>query len=158
MDSEKLQANSVIITDTSCFILLEKINALHILNDLFFSVLTTPKIAGEYGKPLPEWVIIKPVTNLQRQQQFSQHIDAGEASAIALAAEIDCDYVILDDIAARKFAEKLGLRVKGTVGVLLLAKQTGVIPLLRPYIDLIQKTNFRLSQQLAIQFIQAADE
>ncbi len=42
--------------------------------------------------------------------------DLGEASAIALASEISCDYVILDDMAARKLAEKIGLPIKGTVG------------------------------------------
>ncbi|WP_425373715.1 DUF3368 domain-containing protein [Mucilaginibacter celer] len=48
--------------------------------------------------------------------------------------------------------------MKGTVGVLLNAKQNGIIPLLRPYIELIQQTNFRLSQQLAEQFIKDAGE
>ena len=82
----------------------------------------------------------------------------GEASAIALASEIDCIILIVDDMAARKLAEKLSIPIKGTVGVLLLAKQKGIIPLFRPYLNLIQKTNFRLSQNLAEQFIKDAGE
>jgi predicted nucleic acid-binding protein len=75
-----------------------------------------------------------------------------------LASEISCDYIIIDDLAARKLAEMLNLPIKGTIGVLLSAKQNGIIPLFRPYLDLIQQTNFRLSRQLAGQFIKDAGE
>jgi predicted nucleic acid-binding protein len=150
--------NSVVITDTSCFVLLEKVNAFPILYSLFATIITTPEIAKEYGNALPVWVIIQKVNNKALQHEFNQYIDPGEASAIALASEITCEHLIVDDMAARKFAEKLGLPIKGTVGVLLMAKQKGVIPLLRPYLDLIQQTNFRLSQKLVEQFIKDADE
>ena len=149
--------NRIVITDTSCFILLDKINALHILHQLFTEVITTSEIASEYGAPLPDWVIVEnPVWPLEKG--LLKRVDPGEASAIALALEISCDYIILDDIAARKLAEKLGLPVKGTVGILLEAKQQGTIPLLRPFLELIQKTNFRLSPQLVEEFIRKADE
>jgi len=157
MTSDNLPENKIVITDTSCFVLLEKINALTILHQLFATVLTTPEIAKEYGRPLPDWVIIQSA-NQSLKEEFYQYVDQGEASAIALASEISCDYIILDDMAARKLAEKLGLPIKGTVGVLLSAKQKGIIPLFRPYLDLIQQTNFRLSQQLAEQFIKDAGE
>jgi predicted nucleic acid-binding protein len=157
MTSDNPPGNKIVITDTSCFVLLEKIDALAILHQLFATVLTTPEIKKEYGDPLPEWVIIQS-SNQSLTEEFSQYVDQGEASALALAAEIFCDYIILDDMAARKLAEKLGLPIKGTVGVLLYAKQKGVIPLLRPYLDLIQQTNFRLSNQLAEQFIKDAGE
>ncbi|AYL95810.1 hypothetical protein HYN43_011150 [Mucilaginibacter celer] len=52
--------NKIVITDTSCFILLKKINALDILHLSFTHVLTTPEIAEEYGYPLPVWIIIQP--------------------------------------------------------------------------------------------------
>lgn len=157
MSSDNLPQNKIVITDTSCFILLEKINALTILNQLFAAVLTTPEIAKEYGKELPHWVIVQPA-NQSLKEKFHQFVDQGEASAIALASEISCDYLILDDMAARKLAKKLGLSVKGTVGVLLMAKQNVIIPLFRPYLELIQQTNFRLSEQLVEQFLKDAGE
>ncbi len=134
-----------------------KINALSILHELFATVLTTPEIENEYGRPLPDWVIIQPA-NQSLTEEFCQYVDRGEASAIALASEISCDYIIVDDLAARKLAKELGLPIKGTVGVLLNAKQKGIIPLFRPYFDLIQQTNFRLSRQLAEQFIKDSGE
>ncbi|WP_299291499.1 DUF3368 domain-containing protein [uncultured Mucilaginibacter sp.] len=157
MTSNIPSENKTVITDTSCFILLDKINALDILHHLFSMVYTTPEIAKEYGSPLPNWIIIQ-AANQTLQEEFYQYVDPGEASAIALASEVSCDYIILDDLAARKLAKKLGLTIMGTVGVLLSAKQKGIVPLFRPYLDLIQQTNFRLSQQLAEEFIRAAGE
>jgi predicted nucleic acid-binding protein len=52
MSSNK-NTDTVVITDTSCLIILEKIALLTILHQLFNVVLTTPEIAGEYGLPLP---------------------------------------------------------------------------------------------------------
>ena len=51
----------VVITDSSCFIILQKINAIHLLNDLFAVVITTREIAGEYGFSLPDWDVIQSV-------------------------------------------------------------------------------------------------
>jgi len=157
MSSEFLPKNKIVIADTSCLVLLEKINALAILHELYATVLITPEIAKEYGTPLPDWVTVQS-SDQSLKKRFEQFVDQGEASAIALASEISCDYLIIDDLAGRKLAEKLRLPIKGTVGVLLSAKQNGIILLFRPYLDLIQQTNFRLSGQLVEQFIKDAGE
>lgn len=149
--------NKVVITDTSCFVLLKKIEALDILPRLFEPVITTPEIANEYGQALPDWVVIHPANQFLKEE-YLQQVDEGEASAIALAQEIDCDYLIIDDLAARKLAQKLRLPVKGTVGVILSAKLKGIIPSFRTYLNMIQQTNFRLSERLAEQFIKEAGE
>jgi len=150
--------NTVVITDTSCFIILDKISALYLLHALFSKVITTPEIANEYGKVLPEWVIVQHVKNVDLQIQIKELVDAGEASAIALAYEIKCDYLLTDDRAARKFAEQRGILVKGSAGVLLYAKQQKIITLIRPYLDLIQQTNFRISQPLIDRLLLEANE
>jgi len=98
-------SSKIIITDTSCFSLLRKLDALELLNQLFSDVVTTPEIAVEFKFPLPEWVTIREVTNKGLQQEYLKFLDRGEASAIALAAEITYDYLVLDDNDARKFAE-----------------------------------------------------
>jgi predicted nucleic acid-binding protein len=46
----------------------------------------------------------------------------------------------------RKLADELNLEFTGTVGVLILAKQNGIIPLLLSYFEKIRKTNFRISE------------
>ncbi|QKJ29743.1 DUF3368 domain-containing protein [Mucilaginibacter mali] len=153
-----MQLNKVVVTDSSCFILFDKINALNILNDLFGIVLTTPEVAAEYGSPLPEWVIIQKVDDFNLQQKFYQHVDKGEASAIALACEVHPDFLILDDLEARKFAAKLGLPVKGSAGVLVQAKQNGIIATVKPYLDLMQQTNFRIASSVIETVLKEAGE
>ncbi|MBC7401369.1 MAG: DUF3368 domain-containing protein [Mucilaginibacter sp.] len=148
----------IIITDTSCFSLLRKLDSLELLQKLFPAVITTPEIATEFGDPLPDWVIVQPLTNISLQEEFSHHIDKGEASAIALASEIIYDFLILDDADARRFAEQLGMPVKGTIGLLVIAKDKGIIPLLKPYFDLIQQTNFRISPAILARVLKDAGE
>jgi predicted nucleic acid-binding protein len=53
-----LLSYSVVIADASCFILLDKIDSLNLLQKLFKTVATSIEIANEFGKPLPEWVQI----------------------------------------------------------------------------------------------------
>ena len=69
----------------------------------------------------------------------------GEASAIALALELTSPILVLDDLKGRRLAAQLNLNYTGTLGVLVLAKQSGAINLLKPYLEKIKGTNFRIS-------------
>ena len=62
----------------------------------------------------------------------------GEAEAIALATELHPESVRLDDKLARQRARRLGVPVTGTLGVLLRAKQVGLIAELRPLVTRLQ--------------------
>lgn len=151
--------SKIIITDTSCFSVLRKLDALELLHELFSTIVTTPEIAAEFRFPLPGWVSVLEVSNKALQEEYLRFIDRGAASAIALAAEIPYDFLILDDAEARRFAEKLGLAVTGTIGVLVLAKNRGLIPLLKPYFDRIQQqTNFHISAALLARVLRDAGE
>lgn len=150
--------NKIVITDASCFITLDKIDGLHLLHALYREVITTPEIAAEYGKRLPDWVHVLPVKNRELLYDYAETVDIGEASAMALAAEIKADLLILDDAQGRKFAHKLELNITGMVGVILEAKRSGVIPAVRIYLDRIRQTNFRLSEWLFAQIIKDAGE
>jgi predicted nucleic acid-binding protein len=104
----------IVIADTSCFILLDKISELDLLQKVFRTVTTTKEIANEFNKPLPSWVSIKAAANHRYTELLEIEIDKGEASAIALALETDDSLLILDDQKARKLAEKLRLNYTGT--------------------------------------------
>jgi predicted nucleic acid-binding protein len=150
--------STVVITDTSCLIILEKIGLLAILHQLFSVVLTTPEIAAEYGSPLPEWVIVLSVKDKSLQEKLSSIVDKGEASAIALAHEVENKYLITDDLEARKLSIKLGLSIIGTLGVLLRAKQEGYITLIKPFVDQMKQTDFRVSDDLYRTLLRKAGE
>ena len=75
-------------------------------------------------------------------------MDEGEASAIALSTEKVDALLILDDLQARKLAEKLGLRYTGTLGMIARARSEGVIESVKPIIEKIRNTNFRFSEEV----------
>ena len=85
-------------------------------------------------------------------------IDRGEASAIALALENPYFTLILDDYKARRVAERLGLEITGTVGVIVKAKLRGIIPTIKPFLNRIRKTNFRLTDELEMLALKEAGE
>ncbi len=156
--SEMLIADKIVITDASCFITLDKIDGIHLLHSLYKQVITTPEIAAEFGKRLPDWVEVNAVLNRDLLYDYAETVDIGEASAMVLATEIRADLLIIDDAKARRFAKKLELNITGTIGVILSAKLNGIIPAVKPYIIKIQETNFRISDWLTLQILKEAGE
>jgi len=69
---------------------------------------------------------------------LSLHLHRGEAEAIALAADIQADVVLMDEQEGRQFAVHAGLSVTGVLGILLRAKLKGNIPALKPEIQLLR--------------------
>ena len=147
-----------IISDTSCLILLNKIGELNILKLVYGEVIITSIIAKEYGEPLPLWIKILDPKNISMQTELQKTIDIGEASAIALALELDDCRLILDDLDARTKATELGLPFTGTIGVLKRAKVNGLIPALKPIFDKIEQTNFHYSSELLIATLRSVGE
>lgn len=150
--------HKTIISDTSCFIILTNINELDILHKVYQKILTTQEIAIEYGEALPEWVEIVSVKDKYRQQLLEMQIDKGESSAIALALETPDSTVILDDYKARKIAKQLGIIYTGTIGVIIKAKLKEIIPSIKPLLEKIKQTYFRLSSEIELLALKEAKE
>ncbi|HEX5150997.1 MAG TPA: DUF3368 domain-containing protein [Parafilimonas sp.] len=74
-------------------------------------------------------------------------LDKGESSAIALAIEIADSTIILDDYKARKIANQLHLNFTGTLGVIIKAKLKGIIPSIKPLLEKIRQTDFRINDE-----------
>ncbi len=147
-----------IISDTSCFIVLSNIKELELLHKVYGQIITTEEIANEFGEKLPDWVEIKTVSDKLKQQILEIQIDKGESSAIALALEIPDSTIVLDDYKARLIAKKLGISVTGTIGVIIKAKLKGIIPSIKPILEKIKNTDFRLSSEIEIQALKEAGE
>ena len=69
----------------------------------------------------------------------------GESAVLALALESPEAVVILDDGAGRRAAELLGLRLTGTLGLLLDARRRGLIAKVSPLLDDLDRLRFRVS-------------
>lgn len=91
---------------------------------------------------------IRSAINTHYQQILELQVDKGEASSIALDIESDFCTLIVDDYRARKLATELGIKITGTLGVLVKAKLNGSIESVTPYLEKIRRTNFRLSNEL----------
>lgn len=147
-----------IIADTSCFIVLSKINRLNLLQQLFGNVITTLEVAHEYGEALPSWVSLLQVNNINLQKSLAIQVDNGEASAIALALEHQNSLLILDDFKARKIAARFEIDVTGTIGIIIQAKREGIVSAMKPILEQIQATNFRLSDDLIAHALKLSGE
>ena len=147
-----------VITDTSCLIVLAKMNALELLHLLYRRVIITKEINEEYGDLLPEWIEILSVTNKKYQQLLELILDRGEASAIALAMEMENVLLIIDDLKARKETKRLGLPMTGTLGVLYASKQKGFITALKPYMEMLQTYDFRIAPHIVNELLALCGE
>ncbi len=148
----------IIISDTSTLIIFHKIKELNILNKLYGNILTTPEVAEEFGEELPNWIEIKSVSDKKYQHFLETQVDYGEASAIALATEYDDVLILLDDLKARRLAQKLHFKITGTLGIIYKAKQNNIIEKVKPIIDKLLQTNFRISNKIINEILKLSNE
>ncbi|MFA6413714.1 MAG: DUF3368 domain-containing protein [Syntrophales bacterium] len=144
-----------IICNTSPLQYLHQLNQLQIMPSLAGSIIIPQAVVDEiaagiaWGIDLPDlqklnWVDIQ--SPLSRTAvPLVTHLGSGETEVIMLALESSDTTVILDDALARKTAELLGIRMTGTLGLLLDAKRIGLIDKLTPVIEQLQALNFRLA-------------
>jgi len=147
----------IIIADSSPLISLAIIDMLELLEYYFDDVYVPYAVYKEvsvYDKPFSEKLNhylenkVLTVENRHMVSVLNERIDLGEAEAITLAFEKNADLIILDDSKARKTAQRNGLTVIGTLGLLLEAKKEGKTGNLKQFIQILSDNDIRLSEQL----------
>ena len=92
---------------------------------------------------------IRKVHDLTAVNSLKKVLDDGESEAIILAKELQADYLLIDEHEGREVAVSEGLKTIGVLGVLIQAKDDGLIPLVKPVMDDLQTTaKFRISKKL----------
>lgn len=115
------------IADTSALIALEKINLLNILCTLYDKILLPEAVLREFGASPPACHEVKNIESPFIKLLVSDlNLGRGEAEVIALAKETG-HRIIMDEQKGRAIARKLGLRVTGTIGILLKAEKLNLI-------------------------------
>ncbi len=133
----------MIVSNTSPLLYLAKLGKLHFLKSLFDKVIIPNKVYEEVvvkGKEkrvidakiiekaiIDGWIKVKQFTLDKEAESFAGVMDAGEAAAIGLAKKLSPLLTLIDDAPARAIAESLGLKVKGTLHVLLRAHRKKLI-------------------------------
>jgi len=158
----------VAVCDTTPLQYLHQLAMLDLLRELYESVLVPTAVREEVeagraiGVSLPAlqslpWVGVRAV-DLSVLPPLPVALGRGEREALALASGVAGAVLLTDDRQARRCAGLLGLRVSGTLGVLLGAKDLGLIARLHPLLDALDALGFRLSEGTRQKVLALADE
>lgn len=136
----------LIIADSTCLIGLDRIGKIDLLSQMYSQVTIPPEVQKEFGLYF-SWLIVKTPQNIGMVNSLKLVVDDGESEAITLAYELGYR-LIVDDRQARNTAQKLGIKIIGTVGILVKAKKLGLINQLLPILEALENHGFYLSQSL----------
>jgi uncharacterized protein len=150
----------LIISNASPLIALEQLSQLELLRRLYSNLVVPAAVAREVAPSvrLPPWIDVRTLSQPIAARVLQAGLGPGESETIGLALELNAHRVILDDRPARRLAQALGLRVRGTVGLLVVATRTGLLRAIRPSLDGLAQFNFFLSPRLYDQALAAARE
>ncbi len=157
----------IVISNNSPLVGLFMLNLLSLLRDLYTEVWIPREVEKEFLKKDPRvrrealnsapWIKVVDLTNPQGATDY-RGVDPGEAEALALAVEHEASLILLDEKRGRRRAEEIGLTVKGTVGILLEAKQEGLIDVIKPLLIQLKKNGMHLSESVINNALQDAGE
>jgi predicted nucleic acid-binding protein len=157
-----------VVSNAGPLIYLSLLNRFSLLENIFSTVFIPDAVYQEVvldgrGQPGADevraaiasgWLVRSTVTERIAVDALLEELHAGEAEAIVLSRELAIERVLLDDRAARSKAQLMGLTVTGTVGILLLAHRAAIIEDIRPDLDRLIESNFRISRRLYDQLCQ----
>lgn len=152
----------MVVSDTSCLSNLLAVGHETLLPLLFNEIVIPPAVEAEllrFHASLPAFLKRTAPADRARVSQLAREVDPGEAEAIVLAGELKADRLLIDERVGRAVALREGLSIIGLVGVLLAAKQKGLLPDLAPLLRRLEsEAGFRMSQTLKAEILRAAAE
>lgn len=160
----------LVIADSSPLILLARIDCLELLRQLYGEIRVPEAVYGEiveHGDALPaseevrsaEWIVAREVSGERKLlRTLEGDLGRGEAQAIALAAHLEADLLLMDEREGRQAAQRLGISVKGTLGLLLEGKRAGYLEEIGPLIEALLEQGAWLSTSLRRAVLTAAGE
>jgi len=156
----------LIIADTSALVAISTCDGLQWLDTLFDELQVPNAVYIEAiteGKPqaekLKRYLADKVAgTDLSELIIAAPGMGKGELEAMALYRKRKADRLLIDDLRARKVALYNNIQVVGSVGILLMAKNQGLIKAIRPHLERIQKSEVHLGDALIAEALKMAGE
>ncbi len=160
----------IVVCNTSPLIALAAVGQFDLLRAMYGEIIIPEAVfhevviagAGEAGARevgTATWIKRSAVRNTALVQALQLELDAGEAEAIALAMERSAGLLLLDERLGRRAAARLGLTVAGTLGVLIAAKDSGLLESMRPVLDALrEQAGFWIGDDLHAAVLKATGE
>lgn len=156
-----------IISNTTPILSLLKIDKLDLLKELYGKVIVPLAVYQEIekGKEKPyykdltslDWIEIRNIKN-SNSREYLIDLDDGEAEVLILAKETNADLVILDEIMGRRYAKQLEINLTGTIGILLKAKEKGLIGSIKNLMTELENKGTWLNPKLISKVLKIANE
>lgn len=156
-----------VVSNTTPIISLLKLSRLDILKELYtkisipfavFQEIEAGKNKGYYQDLSKiDWIKIIKIQDKQALKYFLD-LDAGESEAIVLATELGADTIIIDEKLGRFHAKHADLKVIGTIGILIKAKNQGIIKDLKPLLYELAEKNVWISEKLITEILKQTGE
>lgn len=154
--------------NTSPIQYLHQLGLLETLHTLYGKIYLPEEVVQEIEAGKKEGVDLPDLNRLDFAKQIGSRFSKfslivrdlgnGETSVILHGLENPGSVVVLDDLLARKVAIELKLAVTGTAGVLIVAKDRGLISEVGPYLNQLQRLGFHLSPRHKASIIKKAAE
>ena len=160
----------IIVSNTTPLIGLASIQRFDLLRQLFGEVHIPQAVYDEavlagreaggakHEVSTAKWIKTIGVKDRLAVEVLLDDMDLGEAETIVLARELGADWVLMDEKKGRRKLEQLGLKKVGTLGILLKAKQLGLLAVIRPEIEQLHRQGFSISQNVIDEVLHQANE
>jgi len=156
-----------VVSNTTPILSLLKIGKLEILHELYGKIYVPQAVYQEIevGKEKDyyiniknyNWIEIIQIQSLSTRPYLFD-LDDGEAETIILAQELSADLVIIDENIGRRYAAQLNIPITGTIGILLKAKEQGIITSIAPLLQELRKKSSWINDTLFHKAISLAGE
>ncbi|MGA8025092.1 MAG: DUF3368 domain-containing protein [Candidatus Acidiferrales bacterium] len=152
----------IVVADTSPINYLVLIEEIDVLAKMYGKVVIPPAVRDELLRPsapaiirgwigqMPSWLEVHAPANAP--DASLAELDPGERDAILLAGELRADQLIVDDRQGRRAAERRGIPVMGTLGVLREAAGLGLLDLPLS-VERLQRTSFYIAPEILARLI-----
>ena len=149
---------NTVVLNTSPIIYLSSLSEINILEKLFGEVLIPEAVKQEvisggeksfgFKEVNEQWIKIRKIKSESAKKYLLTDLDEGEAEVIVLAEDEKADIIIMDDKLGRKVARLKGYNVMGTLRLLVIAKEKGIIPDVKSRIEKLKAAGFWLSEDI----------
>ncbi|NJN80359.1 MAG: DUF3368 domain-containing protein [Anaerolineales bacterium] len=156
----------LIIADSSALIALATCNGLDLLLQVYEEIKIPEAVYAEivapeksYADALGAFLVGRVVKVQPIQNKFIKTgLGRGEIEAMSLYNQISADILLIDDQKARSIAEQNEITCIGVLGFLVIAKQKGIIPKIKPYIQKLEDSPIYYGDKLLRSVLQIAKE